>query len=132
MFRVFGGDRIKGLMTMFNIEDLPIESKMLTDALNEAQRKVEAYFFGERLLSLVTSSSRLDWWKLLTRTSRSFRRGKKNCWSAPVLERTGGRWERGKRKRRCLYVAIGAAMRDVLYTFSGVSARKCVLYMTLS
>ena len=44
------GDRIKGLMKIFQIEDLPIESKMLTDALTEAQRKVEAYFFGEILL----------------------------------------------------------------------------------
>ena len=35
-------------MTAFAIEDLPIESKMLTDALNEAQRKVEAYFFDIR------------------------------------------------------------------------------------
>ena len=34
-------------MKIFQIEDLPIESKMLTDALTEAQRKVEAYFFGE-------------------------------------------------------------------------------------
>lgn len=47
LFRVFGGDRIKGLMSVFQIEDLPIESKMLTDALTEAQRKVESYFFGE-------------------------------------------------------------------------------------
>jgi preprotein translocase subunit SecA len=47
LFRVFGGDRIKGLMSVFQIEDLPIESRMLTDALTEAQRKVEAYFFGE-------------------------------------------------------------------------------------
>lgn len=34
-------------MSVFQIEDLPIESKMLTDALTEAQRKVESYFFGE-------------------------------------------------------------------------------------
>ena len=48
LFRVFGGDKVKGLMTAFSIEDLPIESRMLTDALNEAQRKVEAYFFDAR------------------------------------------------------------------------------------
>jgi preprotein translocase subunit SecA len=48
LFRVFGGDKVKGLMTAFAIEDLPIESRMLTDALNEAQRKVEAYFFDAR------------------------------------------------------------------------------------
>ncbi len=40
LFRVFGGERIQGMMKMFQIEDLPIESGMLTNALNEAQRKV--------------------------------------------------------------------------------------------
>ncbi|KAI3428100.1 hypothetical protein D9Q98_006483 [Chlorella vulgaris] len=48
LFRIFGGDRIKGLMSAFRIEDLPIESKMLTSALDEAQRKVEAYFYDIR------------------------------------------------------------------------------------
>eukprot|EP00887_Chlorella_sp_A99_P001989 scaffold18.g1989.t1 len=48
LFRIFGGDRIKGLMTAFRIEDLPIESQMLTSALDEAQRKVESYFFDIR------------------------------------------------------------------------------------
>lgn len=48
LFRIFGGDRIKGLMTAFQIEDLPIESQMLTNALDEAQRKVESYFFDIR------------------------------------------------------------------------------------
>lgn len=35
-------------MRAFRIEDLPIESKMLTKALDEAQRKVENYFFDIR------------------------------------------------------------------------------------
>ena len=35
-------------MRAFNVEDLPIESKMLTKALDEAQRKVENYFFDIR------------------------------------------------------------------------------------
>lgn len=48
IFRIFGGDRIQGLMKAFNVEDLPIESKMLTKALDEAQRKVENYFFEIR------------------------------------------------------------------------------------
>ena len=29
MFRVFGGERIRSMMSMFQIEDLPLESKML-------------------------------------------------------------------------------------------------------
>ena len=35
-------------MKAFRVEDLPIESKMLTKALDEAQRKVENYFFDIR------------------------------------------------------------------------------------
>jgi len=35
-------------MQAFRVEDLPIESKMLTRALDEAQRKVENYFFDIR------------------------------------------------------------------------------------
>lgn len=48
IFRIFGGDRIQGVMRAFRVEDLPIESKMLTKALDEAQRKVENYFFDIR------------------------------------------------------------------------------------
>ncbi|KAL6782036.1 SECA1 [Auxenochlorella protothecoides x Auxenochlorella symbiontica] len=48
LFRIFGGDKIQGLMSAFRIDDLPIESKMLTGALDGAQRKVEAYFFDIR------------------------------------------------------------------------------------
>ncbi|CAN1199240.1 Protein translocase subunit SECA1, chloroplastic [Linum perenne] len=48
IFRIFGGDRIQGLMRAFRVEDLPIESQMLTKALDEAQRKVENYFFDIR------------------------------------------------------------------------------------
>ncbi|XP_061367889.1 protein translocase subunit SecA, chloroplastic isoform X2 [Gastrolobium bilobum] len=48
IFRIFGGDRIQGLMRAFRVEDLPIESKILTKALDEAQRKVENYFFDIR------------------------------------------------------------------------------------
>ncbi|KAL5981693.1 hypothetical protein ACLOJK_015756 [Asimina triloba] len=48
LFRIFGGDRIQGLMRAFRVEDLPIESQMLTKALDEAQRKVENYFFDIR------------------------------------------------------------------------------------
>ena len=40
LFRIFGGDRIKSLMNTLGVGDLPIESKMLTNSLSEAQRKV--------------------------------------------------------------------------------------------
>jgi len=48
IFRIFGGERVKAMMSAFRVEDLPIESQMLTSALNEAQRKVEAYFYDIR------------------------------------------------------------------------------------
>jgi len=39
---------MQGLMKAFRVEDLPIESQMLTKALDEAQKKVENYFFDIR------------------------------------------------------------------------------------
>ena len=36
------------MMSAFRVEDLPIESQMLTNALNEAQKKMELYFFDMR------------------------------------------------------------------------------------
>ena len=35
-------------MSAFQIEDLPMESKMLSDALDTAQKRVENYFFDIR------------------------------------------------------------------------------------
>src|SRR3989338_6771402 len=47
--RVFGGDRIKRLMTAMNIpEDMPIESNMVSRAINQAQSKVEGFNFDAR------------------------------------------------------------------------------------
>lgn len=48
LFRVFGGDKIKNLMVAFRVEDLPMESQMLTDALDVSQKRVENYFFDIR------------------------------------------------------------------------------------
>ncbi|GBG68259.1 hypothetical protein CBR_g2809 [Chara braunii] len=38
----------KALMKAFRVEDLPIESKMLSKSLDEAQKKVETYFYDIR------------------------------------------------------------------------------------
>lgn len=48
IFRVFGGQRIQKMMDAFRVEDLPIESGMLTSSLDEAQKKVETYFYDMR------------------------------------------------------------------------------------
>lgn len=48
LFRIFGGERINGLMEMFRVDDLPMESDMLTEALGTAQKRVENYFFDIR------------------------------------------------------------------------------------
>ena len=49
LLRIFGGDRIKGLMSALNVpEDVPIESKMVSRAVNQAQTKVEGMNFDAR------------------------------------------------------------------------------------
>lgn len=49
LVRIFGGDRIARLMEAVNFpEDTPIESKMITKAVNQAQQKVEGMNFDIR------------------------------------------------------------------------------------
>ena len=49
LVRIFGGDRIKRLMEMFNLPvDMPIEAKMVSKAVNQAQQKVEGANFDAR------------------------------------------------------------------------------------
>ncbi|MFH1193273.1 MAG: SEC-C metal-binding domain-containing protein, partial [Candidatus Jorgensenbacteria bacterium] len=49
LLRIFGGDRIKRLMETMNLpEDLPIESGMVSKAVNQAQQKVEGANFDIR------------------------------------------------------------------------------------
>lgn len=49
LMRIFGSEKIAGLMDTFGIqEDVPIEHKMLTSAIESAQRQVEAHNFNIR------------------------------------------------------------------------------------
>jgi len=49
LLRIFGGDRVAGLMDAFQVEeDMPIESGMLTRSLEGAQKKVETYYYDIR------------------------------------------------------------------------------------
>ncbi|MGK7906343.1 MAG: preprotein translocase subunit SecA [Synechococcus sp.] len=49
LLRIFGGDRIGRLMDMFRVEeDMPIEHPMLTGSLENAQKKVETYYYDIR------------------------------------------------------------------------------------
>ena len=49
LLRIFGGDRVAGLMNAFRVEeDMPIESGMLTRSLDGAQKKVETYYYDIR------------------------------------------------------------------------------------
>ncbi|MEC4802703.1 MAG: preprotein translocase subunit SecA [Jaaginema sp. PMC 1079.18] len=49
LLRIFGGDRVAGLMQAFQVEeDMPIESKILTRSLEGAQKKVETYYYDIR------------------------------------------------------------------------------------
>ena len=53
LMRVFGGDRIKAMMGRFGIaEDQPIENKMITSGLENAQKKIEGFNYDARKKTL--------------------------------------------------------------------------------
>jgi preprotein translocase subunit SecA len=49
VMRIFGGERLKGIMQRLKVpEDQPIESQMVSKALESAQERVEGYYFDMR------------------------------------------------------------------------------------
>ncbi len=49
LLRIFGGERIKKMMDSFNLpEDQPIESRLISKVVNEAQKKIEGLNFDSR------------------------------------------------------------------------------------
>eukprot|EP00960_Hanusia_phi_P065036 765983-Hanusia_phi.AAC.4 len=49
LFQVFGGTSIDGLLDKLKVEeDMPLEAKSVSDALDGVQRRVEEYFYGIR------------------------------------------------------------------------------------
>ncbi len=49
LMRVFGGDKVKGMMGKFGIpEDQPIEMRMLNNTLENAQTRIEGFHFDSR------------------------------------------------------------------------------------
>lgn len=49
VMRIFGGERIKSLMTRLRVpEDEPIENRLVTRAIESAQERVEGYYFDMR------------------------------------------------------------------------------------
>jgi len=49
LMRIFGGDRVKSLLTAFNIpEDEPIQAGMISGAIESAQEKIEGFNFDAR------------------------------------------------------------------------------------
>ena len=48
LFRIFGGDRVKGIMEAFGLEDVPLESDMVSKSIDDAQKKVEQYQYDAR------------------------------------------------------------------------------------
>lgn len=49
LLRVFGGDRLKGMMEKLDIpEDMPIESRIVGKVIEQAQAKVEGFHFDSR------------------------------------------------------------------------------------
>jgi preprotein translocase subunit SecA len=49
LMRIFGGDRIAGIMNRLNVDDdTPIENRIISRSLEGAQKKVEGYHFDQR------------------------------------------------------------------------------------
>jgi preprotein translocase subunit SecA len=49
LMRIFGGDRIAGIMGRLNVDDdTPIENRIISRSLEGAQKKVEGYHFDQR------------------------------------------------------------------------------------
>jgi preprotein translocase subunit SecA len=49
LMRIFGGDRIAGIMTRLNADDdTPIENRIISKSLEGAQKKVEGFHFDQR------------------------------------------------------------------------------------
>ncbi|MBQ7450867.1 preprotein translocase subunit SecA [bacterium] len=49
LMRIFGGEKVAGLMEMLNVQDdMAIESKLITRQIQASQRKVETYYFDIR------------------------------------------------------------------------------------
>jgi preprotein translocase subunit SecA len=49
LMRIFGGDRIAGIMNRMSVaDDMPIENRLISRSLEGAQKKVEGYHFDQR------------------------------------------------------------------------------------
>jgi preprotein translocase subunit SecA len=49
LMRIFGGDRIAGIMNRLKVEDdVPIENRLISKSLENAQKKVEGFHFDQR------------------------------------------------------------------------------------
>jgi preprotein translocase subunit SecA len=48
LLKTFGGDKIKGIMQVFQMNDEALESKFLSQALDSAQQKVEGFYYDQR------------------------------------------------------------------------------------
>lgn len=48
LFRVFGGDKVQAVMAALKVDDAPIQGRVLSNALDTAQKRVEAHYFDMR------------------------------------------------------------------------------------
>jgi preprotein translocase subunit SecA len=48
LLKTFGGEKIKGIMQAFQMNDEALESKFLSQALDSAQQKVEGFYYDQR------------------------------------------------------------------------------------
>ncbi len=82
LMRIFNGERIQKIMTMLNIpEEEPITHKMVTNAIEGAQRKVEGHHFDTR-------KHLLDYDDVMNQQRSSIYKMRRNILDGKDLERT--------------------------------------------
>jgi preprotein translocase subunit SecA len=82
LMRIFNGERIQKIMTMLNIpEEEPITHKMVTNAIEGAQRKVEGHHFDTR-------KHLLDYDDVMNQQRNSIYKMRRNILDGKDLERT--------------------------------------------
>jgi len=95
LMRIFGGERLKNMMTTLNYpEDMPIQSKLISRSIESAQSKVEGFNFDVRKHTLeyddVLNKHRSLFYRRRDEVLQLFKNGELEDWGWQVVERVLG------------------------------------------
>jgi len=95
LMRIFGGERLKNMMTSLNYpEDMPIQSRLISRSIESAQSKVEGFNFDVRKHTLeyddVLNKHRSLFYRRRDEVLQLFKNGGLEDWGWQVVERVLG------------------------------------------